>query len=328
MLAAYFICLPCTAVTGTLTPAPLPAPLPVFTPGASVPHGLSLLASVASSTLTGPSAGVEAPRQVAANPTSGLQGRGPFNPVALLWTKLVKKILDLEFVEMSDITLDDLPTPGPGQRPLPARPPIQDITTWVEKFSLMAAILATRFPEKAPELFAYQASIVRTERNFEGRRSVNYDRCYRREALATKGLNWSAPNLRLYNEAFTGHARAIPRCSYCLQEDHTSQVCPRNPGRPWFGMHHEPMGHAQRPLGSRAQSSECCRRYNDGKCRQTANTCRYAHRCQACGGPHLQPHCPRSGQGSFARPRSPMSHQGQAGPPGYVQAPPFPGRRH
>ena len=198
MLAAYFICLPCTAVTGTLAPAPLPATLPVFTPEASVPHGLSLLTSVASSTLAGPSAGVEAPRQVAANPTSGLQGRGPFNPVALLPTKLVKKILDLEFVEMSDITLDDLPTPGPGQPPLPARPPIQDITTWVEKFSLMAAILATRFPEKAPELFAYQASIVRAERNFEGRRWVTYDRCYRREALATKDLNWSAPNLRLY----------------------------------------------------------------------------------------------------------------------------------
>ena len=221
---------------------------------------------------------LRAPRcQVAANPTSGLRGRGPFNLVALLPTKLVKKTLDLEFVEMSDITLDDIPTPGPGQLPLPARPPIQDITTWVEKFSLMAAILATRFPEKAPELFAYQASIVRAERNFEGRRWVTYDRCYRREALATKDLNWSAPNLRLYNEAFTGHARAIPRCSYCLQEDHTSQVCPRNPGRPWFRMRHEPMGHAQRPPGSRAQSSECCRRYNEGKCRHTANTYRYAH---------------------------------------------------
>ena len=40
----------------------------------------------------------------------------------------------------------------------------------------MAAVLATRFPEKAPELFAYQATIVRAERNYEGKRLVSYDR--------------------------------------------------------------------------------------------------------------------------------------------------------
>ena len=220
-----------------------------------------------------------APRQVTDKPNPGFHNRGPYTPAALLPPKLVKKILDLEFVEMAEITLDDLPVPGPGQPPLPACPPIQDITTWVEKFSLMAALLATRFPEKAPELLAYQASIVRAERNFEGWRWVTYDRCYRREALAAKNLDWSVLNLRLYNEAFTGHARAIPRCSFCLQEDHTAQSCPRNPSRPWFGYYHDVEGHIQRPAAPKAQSVECCRRYNEGKCRQTTNTCRYTHKC-------------------------------------------------
>jgi hypothetical protein len=50
----------------------------------------------------------------------------------------------------------------------------------------MAAVLATRFPSKAPELFAYQATITRAERNYEGKRWVAYDRHYRREALARK----------------------------------------------------------------------------------------------------------------------------------------------
>ena len=111
----------------------------------------------------------------------------------------------------------------------------------------MAALLASRFPENAPELFAYQASIVRAERNFDSRRWVAYDRCYRREVVALKNLDWSVANARLYNEAFTGHARAIPRCSFCLQENHASQACPRNPNRPWFGWLPDPTLATQTP---------------------------------------------------------------------------------
>jgi hypothetical protein len=53
--------------------------------------------------------------------------------------------------------------------------------------------------------------------------------------LTLLGFRRSVPNARLYNEAFTGHARAVPRCFFCLQEDHLAQYCPRNPNRPWFG---------------------------------------------------------------------------------------------
>ena len=68
---------------------------------------------------------------------------------------------------------------------------------------MIAALISSRFPEKAPKLFAYQALIAWAERNFDDRRWVSYDRCYRREALA---LDWSVSNARLYNKAFTGHA--------------------------------------------------------------------------------------------------------------------------
>ena len=95
---------------------------------------------------------------------------------------------------------------------------------------MMAAILATRFPEKAPELLPYQSSIIRAERNYEGKQWVAYDRQYQREALAWKDLNWSVPNVHLYNEAFTGRARAVPRCSYCLRDYHAASACPSIPG--------------------------------------------------------------------------------------------------
>ena len=153
----------------------------------------------------------------------------PFNPAASLPAKLVKRILDLEFVEMSDITMDvELPQTL-GHPTTLGRLPVTDISIWVEKFSVLAAILVTRFPEKAAELFAYQAYIVRAERNYEG---IRWDVQYRREALARKDLNWSMPDSHLYNEAFTGRAKAIARCTYCLQEDHITQACPRNPNRP------------------------------------------------------------------------------------------------
>ena len=116
-------------------------------------------------------------------------------------------------------------------------------------------------------------------------------------------LDWSMPNARLYNEAFTGHARTIPRCSFCLQEDHLAQACPRNPNRPWFGWYNNPSAVPSQQAG---QAQELCRRFNNEKCKQPAFNCRYAHRCAECGGPHSRLSCSRGGQRGRARPRSPI----------------------
>ncbi len=91
----------------------------------------------------------------------------------------------------------------------------------------MAALLSQRFPAKAPELFVYLATIVRAERNYEAGRWAAYDRQYRHEALARKSLDWSVPDPRLYNEAFTGRAKAIPRCAMCLMDDHQAHSYPQ-----------------------------------------------------------------------------------------------------
>ena len=253
----------------------MPENLPTFSTVQTGSSPLSLLASVATSHLAHsdlPGAPTTGPTLVGHN----LYNKGPYNPAALLPPRLVKRILDLEYVEMSDISPDDTPAPLTGHPPPPPKKPIQDISRWVEKFATMAAVLTARFPEKAPEMFAYLTSIVKAERNFEGSRWVAYDRCYRREALASKSLDWSLPNTRLYNEAFTGHAKALPRCTYCLQEDHMAAACPRNPARawlPWLPDHIAP--HQPHP-----PSQERCNRYNEGRCRNTANTCKYIHKCR------------------------------------------------
>jgi len=94
----------------------------------------------------------------------------------------------------------------------------------------MAAILAARSPEKVPEQLAYIASIIRAQIYYEGKK-VTCDRQFRREALMRKNMNWSITDARLYHEAFIWMARAIPRFSYNLSEDHAASTCPINPNR-------------------------------------------------------------------------------------------------
>ena len=118
------------------------ADLRIFTPTAGFHTGLDLLAAAVSS-----SSG----DRPMARPTSGELGLtkpGPFNPAA---SKVAKKILDLDFVEMSEVTMDTSPEPAMGR---PGHPSVTSISQWMEKFAAMAALLSTRFPLKAPELFA------------------------------------------------------------------------------------------------------------------------------------------------------------------------------
>ena len=199
--------------------------LPSFTPSEGE-TGLTLLAQIATS-----KEDKELPKV-----NASLQQPGPHNPAAALPPKLVKHIVALEFIEMSDLRADIWPEEsGPventsmGHRRPPSKPPIIDIRIWLERYGRMAAILASRFPEKVPELWAYQATILRAAHNYEGGNWVAYDRQYRREMLAKGDLNWSNPNARLYNEAFTGRVRAIPRCSQCLSEDHATPYCQFTP---------------------------------------------------------------------------------------------------
>ena len=236
-----------------------------------------------------------------ANSTSGV----PVGPMAGIPARLARRILDLEFIEMCDLLPDSwqeetqqllvLDSLHLTPRRVSRKAPVHDIGLWIECFSRMAAVLVSRYPDKAPELFAYQATIVRASRNVEGNSWVAYDRQYRREALANRDLNWSQMNTRLYNEAFTGRAKSIPRCRHCLSDTHTTTNCPLEPN----------LGGAvstQPPVSSTIpSSSEVCRKYNTGRC--TYTLCRYRHVCQGCFYPHPWNQCPKNSSGSSNPPR-------------------------
>ena len=169
-----------------------------------------------------------------------LHAPGPFNPSANAPPKVVKKLLALEFVEMGELRVDIWPeepvssdTGGAHRRP--SKPPVTTLRVWLECYGRMAAVITSRFPEKAAELWAYQTTIIHAAHTYEGANWVAYDRLYRHEMLAAKNLNWSVPNQRLYSEAFTGRAKRHPQCPHCLSEDHAAAGCPHNPNPPIVG---------------------------------------------------------------------------------------------
>ena len=280
----------------------LPDSVPIFTPNPIGHSGLDILAAAALTGKTpGCTLGAVAPQ--APHPNQMLLSMpGPYNPATTISAKVARRILELEFVEMAEISADDDLPQANGRPASSSRPPITNISQWLERYSVMAAILATRFPEKAPEVLVYQAAIIRAERNYKGKQWVTYDRQYRREALARKDLNWSIPNVRLYNEAFTGRAKAIPRCSYCLQDDHPTSMCPRNPVRQlaWD----MPMWTAQPAPGfvPRTTQMDICRNFNEGRCKRLH--CWYQHICLGCQEPHAVTNCPRRRQPQMRGPRS------------------------
>ena len=148
----------------------------------------------------------------------------------------------------------------------------------------MAALLVTRFPDKGPELWAYQTTILKAAHNYE---CGNYYRQYRRDMFARKDPNWSTPNTRLYNEAFTGRAKIILHCPHCLSEDHVAASCPHSPNPLLMGWvpdpcSHTPQGHYSlaAPQGT-SPHREVCHNFNDNRCRFA--WCRFQH---MCGEPH------------------------------------------
>ena len=223
--------------------------------------------------------------------------------------KLVTKILQLEYVEMSELIPASWRFNDSDQKccHLSRRPnrrgPITDILLWVECYSSLVSVLATKFPGKIPNLMAYQKTIVKAQQTFIGEGWVTYDACFRRRASYNKSLEWGVVDFTLYNETFTGRAKAIARCRHCLSEHHTSNVCVYAPDTQ--------AGSGETSSGrytTRAPraTSRICQLFNSkmgNKCRY--NPCKYDHSCSECNGSHPHSNCHRNPPAKRARAESP-----------------------
>ena len=103
---------------------------------------------------------------------------------------------------------------------------VVDVLFWLECYSSLVAVLATKHLHHISDFMAYQRTIIKASKNFEGTAWVIYDCCYRRRAAPTKSLSEANIDSALYNEAFTSRGRVIHRCQSCLSENHTEAECP------------------------------------------------------------------------------------------------------
>lgn len=215
--------------------------------------------------------------------------------------KLVKRIQGKEYIDIGELLpetwqLESENTCCHSKRP--RRSLVTDISLWTECYATMAAILAATFPEKAPQFFMYLRTITKASRNFEGAAWASYDMAFRRQAANRGSLDWGCVDPALYNEAFAGRAKVVPRCRYCLADTHSSLECPHSPGES-FGGPTPVEGRPARPLprslgssGRPAAAVEICRLYNSpGGPRCRFPLCRYAHLCSRCRRPHPLSEC-------------------------------------
>ncbi len=163
----------------------------------------------------------------------------------------------------------------------PRRGLVTDFSLWTECYASLVAILAAQHPEKTPHFMAYLRTITRAAHNFEGTAWASYDMAYRRQAANHKSLDWAVIDPALYNEAFTGRAKTIPRCRCCLADSHESRECAFAPEERKGGG--RPVPQSQDRGSSSAGAVDVCRLYNKptgNQCRY--KFCRYAHVCAKC----------------------------------------------
>ena len=99
-----------------------------------------------------------------------------------------------------------------------------------------------------------------------GRVWLAYDQAFRQHAAATKLIDWSTMNAQLYNF-------------------HAAGASVRSGSGGSLSELPEPAG---------ADSSQViCRSWNRGRCSAQFASCRFAHRCSICAGPHRASECSR-----------------------------------
>ena len=227
--------------------------------------------------------------------------------------RLVKRILNLEFVDISELVpgswkLTEETLSCCQQTRAPRRSPVTDILLWIECYSTLVTVLSSCFPTKVPQLMSYQKTIVKAHRTYAGQGWVTYDMTYRRRAANMKSLDWGVIDFNLYNETFAGRAKAIPRCKFCSSELHTSNECEHTytPNQS-----SSQISQRFRPKGPEQLTPVCFKFNSESQNKCKLKWCRYPHVCSDCGGNHPKSSCPlkRSSGQRQPRPRSPAGYQ-------------------
>ncbi len=151
--------------------------------------------------------------------------------------KVVKRILELAFVEMGDLMPEvwmreeEEASVSRNVLILPKKRvgPVTDIGQWVQRFASFVSVLSTRYPKAVPELMAYMATIVKCSKDYHGVAWAQYDRGFRKQMATLRDLRWSRINPTLFSLCFSGKVRRNTMCNWCLAQSYDTDSCPENP---------------------------------------------------------------------------------------------------
>ena len=141
--------------------------------------------------------------------------------------KLVKRIQDDEFIDMSELTIDRLSMSSPDETSKPShskRRPVTSIIEWTQCFTNYIAILGQAQPERISDLLGYQHLILEAHLEYAGDGWAVYDRRFRQIAATRLGTPWARRDGDLWNMAFASSQRR-PYCQHCFGSTHSSEQC-------------------------------------------------------------------------------------------------------
>ena len=221
--------------------------------------------------------------------------------------KLAQKILNGEYVDFTELP----PAKGrakptaldwEGQVLLvqsmdlyAAKKLIPDLATWVQCFSIYAAVVCSSAAERLPDLLGYAAFIAKCSQKFKWPSWVVYDQNFRQLAAEENLSVWARPDPGVYAQSFTNYALSAEGwCKHCHSVDHISDTCPSRPkstysrkraaGTPY------PQTNKRAPVP--ASDDTICKKYNryEGDCHFGKN-CRFRHICSNCRKDHPVSQC-------------------------------------
>ena len=223
--------------------------------------------------------------------------------------KLVKRIQKAEYVDMAELLKDNMEAerrrmlsdsafPPTHFTNRPVRREIPDMLSWLQCFSLYAAVVASKYPEKAKELWAYQATLIGEARHCGGRGWLLYDSAFRQQITSFDAVDFSKINPSLYSTTFLAYGAGAKFCPECMMADHSQEECALHPSRslPVVQMQEVRRGGREEPRlrppdghKRRAGRRGPCFQWNDGRC--THPYCRFEHVCSRCYGDHKRVTC-------------------------------------
>ena len=220
--------------------------------------------------------------------------------------KLVKKILRGGFVDMADLLKEaerrrysqeqERGHASCGLTPYYRRE-IPDMLSWLHCFSLYTAVITSKYPHKARELWAYQATMVAEQRRCGGRGWLLYDAGFRQQLSSVEAADFSKINQSLYTATFLSYGGRGLFYPHCLASDHGQEDCALHPQRAVPVVRFKETGSGLRE-DWRPRTSEprrkrprkwACFAWNDGQC--SLQNCRFEHVCSKCSGDHRRSQC-------------------------------------